>query len=498
MLRKLGLTGAFLAGVITVIALGSAYVGPAPVQPSQTTALDLYASWSSGNDANSCQTSSAPCKTLQGALNKLPKVIKAPVTVHAMALPDGGADNQYADIAADAGAQATMEVDAFQVDRGANVAAKFTISCATKTILASAQVTGYSTTVDAGLAVCLPDGGTAACGLVTSPPVVTVSGAAWTPSAFKDDFLEVVSGTGAGLVMPIVDNTATTITVLPDFDSLDNTSVFSVVAPSVAISNATAAAPSTAAVPYAVRFSTDTAPFDDTAYEGADVNTMGIVIDGCALSAKSWGGFTNPSVAVDNSVGIGLMHSQVANSSGTYGMKTSGRASMMIVDSTVHSAGLEAIYLDGDPQLYVEASTVVAPAIYQGVGTDAQSVVNVRSLNSYYAPNSAFAFFLNGLAGRVYSYGDHFNCSATADVAQINSPGAALFLDGANQYGTGVDEVALLQAGTQFWFTSSIKTISAHFTSLDDGVTFTSKAAVEAATNKAIHSAATGALAKEQ
>lgn len=165
-------------------------------------ALNLYVE-TTGNDANFCTDVSAPCLTIQGAVDKVPKLIRHPVII---AVGQGTFG---------AGAY----ISAFLIDKAAD-----------PSVGAYMQVFG---TLINGTPATGPATGTATSGTAGTTDSVTwgtltLTGAGWTVNDLRGKLLEITGGTGSGQIRSVYANTADTITVAGDWTAPTGTSTFAI------------------------------------------------------------------------------------------------------------------------------------------------------------------------------------------------------------------------------------------------------------------------------
>lgn len=172
-----------------------------------------------GNDANACTaTGTDACLTIQGALNKAPKLLRHQVTVNLAA-----------------GNYAGFTVSGFTIDPS--------IQRATAGILIDGVLANVVPTT--GSATGTATSGSAGSGITFG--VLTDTAAAWTVSdtTMLGKLLLITGGTGSGQTKMITANTDTTITIAGAFSPApDATSTYAVQAPSAIITSAAAGIPS--------------------------------------------------------------------------------------------------------------------------------------------------------------------------------------------------------------------------------------------------------------
>ena len=159
-----------------------------------------------GNNANSCTTASLPCLTIQGALNKLPRVLRHKVTVNVAAgtYPDGFYISGF--VFDESFQRLTMGLNII----GAGFANSTTLASGTATGTVSSGTTGSST---------LPTFGT-----------LTDLTQNWTVNDLKGRWLLRTGGTGVSLTSTYIieSNTATTITIVSSQTAIDATSTYAI------------------------------------------------------------------------------------------------------------------------------------------------------------------------------------------------------------------------------------------------------------------------------
>ncbi len=175
------------ANNLTAGSTGTVRGGGAALSSVQTTAaMDLFVE-TTGSDSNPCTSVGAPCLTIQGAVNKVPKRIRNAVniTVGTGTFTAGAYVDGF-----------ITENDLNAPSTGAYLEIKGTLITAT---VATGTASGTAT---AGSAGSNPTFGT-----------LTDSGQSWTVNDLRGKLLEITGGTGAGQLRAIQSNTATVITV---------------------------------------------------------------------------------------------------------------------------------------------------------------------------------------------------------------------------------------------------------------------------------------------
>ncbi len=181
-----------------------------PEQYATQGALTLYVDGASGSDSSTCTSTGADaCATLQGAADKIPFLVNNPVTIDITAGNYAGFRLMNHNFA-----PANATTGAYILIRGA----------------AQANVTPASGSATGTIASVATD--------AVGFHVVTVTAAGWTVDDFSTRFLTLTGGTGSGQVLPIISNTATTITVSGTFSPAPNgTTTFAVTSPSTIITS---------------------------------------------------------------------------------------------------------------------------------------------------------------------------------------------------------------------------------------------------------------------
>lgn len=188
--------------------------------------LAFFADSATGNDNSSCTSAAAPCATVQGVINKIPKLIHHPVTI------DLAAGN-YAGFMIN-----SFTFDPASVTNGAYIWIRSTLK--TWTGIATGTATGTATAGSAG--------SNATFGTLTD------GANTWTVDNLRGYILETTGGTGSGQFKVIESNTATAITIvgtfspapdvtttyaIRDWDAVVNTAQNQSAQPNVAAANST-------------------------------------------------------------------------------------------------------------------------------------------------------------------------------------------------------------------------------------------------------------------
>lgn len=184
-----------------------------------TSAQSWYVNASTGSDSNNCTDSTTPCLTIQGAVNKVPKLLQYGVTVNVAAGTYGCF--YVSGFACDPSVQQTtggLMIDGY---------AAFTNST-----LATGTATGTATAGSAGTA---------------SPPVygtLTDGAQTWTVNDLRGRFLILTGGTGSGQTRTISSNTGTVVTITGVFSPApDATTTYAIQDPGVIINTACSSMP---------------------------------------------------------------------------------------------------------------------------------------------------------------------------------------------------------------------------------------------------------------
>jgi len=199
--------------------------------------VNLYVA-PTGSDSNSCLNAARPCATVNTAIDKAHKLagpyVNAPVTIYVASgsyytppyAPDGGSPDP-------ADAMGLIDIEGFNFGPGGSLA----IDCAiqsisnglTASVVDGGAVSGYST--QAWVQFIPPDGGW---GNYAVDAGYSYTDGGLIATALQGKFLQVTSGSHAGLIYPIKSNDYATITfVTPSSSSykLDATAQFSLYAP---------------------------------------------------------------------------------------------------------------------------------------------------------------------------------------------------------------------------------------------------------------------------
>lgn len=198
---------------------------PPPVTPA---AMTLYVDCSAGNDRNVDCTAALPCRTIQHALARVPPKVTHAVTINVAAgtcSPTNPAN--YVPNGPEIGAHATIDVEGYLIDRTIDDAAGIIIRGTTSAVLPAAAVTVSTPDAVYGtqtVTVPAPAGGWRAAGVSTS--YLNGGDGGLLDNGLTGLMLQVNSGTASGLVVPVISNTANTITT--PYNGTDTTSVVSV------------------------------------------------------------------------------------------------------------------------------------------------------------------------------------------------------------------------------------------------------------------------------
>lgn len=180
----------------------SSIIGNAFPPPDTGTATILYTAASGGSDSNACTSIGAPCATIQGVINKVPKILEHGYTI---LVGDGG----YAAGAYIMGYQASVgNYTPATVTPGPGITIQAATGIASASgamsgTLASSTLGGVPRTVFVGLTTGPANYGTA-----------TVTDAGWTTNALAGLLFCSTGGFGSGQCMEIYSNTATVATIV--------------------------------------------------------------------------------------------------------------------------------------------------------------------------------------------------------------------------------------------------------------------------------------------
>lgn len=172
-----------------------------------------------GSDASACtSTGTAACLTIQGALNKAPKLLRHRLTVNVAA-----------------GNYAGATISGFTIDPSVQ---KTTAGISLIGALANVTPTTGSATGTA-------TAGTAGSGSGATAGTLTDGAATWTvnDTALVGKFVTITGGTGSGQVRVIASNTATVLTIAGTWTAPTGTSTYALQSPSVNITSSAAAVP---------------------------------------------------------------------------------------------------------------------------------------------------------------------------------------------------------------------------------------------------------------
>ncbi|MBU1889816.1 MAG: hypothetical protein KKD89_07115 [Candidatus Omnitrophica bacterium] len=166
----------------------SVWAGAGTSGGATTAAINLYVETTGDDDA--AGTAAAPLRTIPAAVNRVPKRIRHPVNIYV-----------------GAGDFAGVAVTGFTVDAADPAVGAYLRIVGTKVLVT--PTTGAATgTATSGVK-----------GTTTSWGTLTLTGAGWTGSDFAGKIIEILSGTGAGQVFPVQDNTADAVTITGAWDT---------------------------------------------------------------------------------------------------------------------------------------------------------------------------------------------------------------------------------------------------------------------------------------
>lgn len=217
---------------LLLVALAANTPGSGPVsrgdllkfrQYQTPSAMTLFVD-STGSDSGACTASgTSACATIQGAINKIPKLVTYPVTITVAAGNYTGA-----------------LLDGFNITEAGYITLSGTMANSTIT---SGLVTGTLASATAGSS------------FTTSHGTATVTGAGWTVNDLRGHFLTITGGTGSGQSRPIESNTATVATIAGGWATTpDATSTFAIQDPATVINATVAVTASDTATTTAVGF----------------------------------------------------------------------------------------------------------------------------------------------------------------------------------------------------------------------------------------------------
>lgn len=213
-----GGTGGSGGAGLPVEAVAPAFVyndgGSYGVSVSTTAALTLYVD-PLGSDSNACTSSGASaCLTLQGVLNKIPKVLRHKVTVNVAA-----------------GNYTGFILSGFTQDQtvSSTTGGLYILGTLANVTPATGSATGTATSGTAGSAQTF---GT-----------LTDSTQSWTVNDLVGRWISITGGTGSGALMVISSNTATTITVVGTWTAPTGTSTYAIQEPASIITTGVSPVP---------------------------------------------------------------------------------------------------------------------------------------------------------------------------------------------------------------------------------------------------------------
>lgn len=187
-------------------------------ETSGTGAVTYFVDGTNGSDTNSCTASgTSACATIQGAVNKIPKLLRDLVTVSIAA-----------------GSYKGFYVSGFEFDPGLqqNNGGLFFNGVLANSTLATGSATGTAT------------GGTAGSGSTFG--TLTDAAQTWTVNDLVGRFVVITGGTGNGQIFVIDSNTATALTVEGTWTAPNGTSTYAIQDAAAIINTAIVAPPSPA------------------------------------------------------------------------------------------------------------------------------------------------------------------------------------------------------------------------------------------------------------
>lgn len=194
----------------TGISRGNGLRIPVYETPGTGASQNYFVDGTLGLDTNTCTASgTSACLTIQGAVNKIPKLIRDGVTVSIAA-----------------GTYGCVFLQGFSIDFGAQTATGgFLLDGALANVTpATGTATGTATAGSAGA--------TSTFGTITD------SGQTWTVNNLRGKFVVITGGTGSGQTRVISSNTATAITIVGTWTSPTAGSTYAIQSPSVNINTA--------------------------------------------------------------------------------------------------------------------------------------------------------------------------------------------------------------------------------------------------------------------
>lgn len=340
--------------------------------PGTATTDTYFVDGSTGNNNFNCQVSTTPCATIQGALNKVPKLLRNQVTISVAA-----------------GNYACFYISGFTTDNG--------FQQTTGGLLIDGSLSNFAPAT--GTATGTATGGTA--GTLPGFGTLTDSGQTWTVNNLRGKFIVITGGTGSGQVRAISSNTATAITIVGIWTApVAASSTYAIQQNAVNINTACSnpASPISAA---AANASAIYAIDNNVGYRVSAIVVRNIGVtsasgsaftitdsSGYAFIQSIYTGASSPIVLTSNSASRNNFDTIVDASStaGTYLMSSSGPANTTIIRSMSYNgnSGLLTVSTSGSPGQFVTVnqSEAVAASATNGaavaIGNGRVLVLNSR------------------------------------------------------------------------------------------------------------------------
>lgn len=337
----------------------------------------------SGSDNNDCTASgTSACLTIQGAVNKIPKLLRDLVTVNLAA-----------------GTYACFTVNGFICDQGVQQSNGGLLFDGLAAFATSTLATGSASgTLTAGSA-----------GAATTYGTATDGAATWTVNDLRGRFITILTGTGSGQTRVVSSNTGTVITVVGTWTAPANGSTYVIQDPGVNINTA-------CSVPNPLSAVTTNNAAVLIAGNACNDRSQSIVIRGVRTSNASGGGvlFSDSSggfltLSQIRSVGTATESIQVGGPAATSAVSGVGRFDVtdVEVDAPSSAAGLRVL---------AGLSTVSRLLVHDGqFGIVATNLgrASVATLDTQTVSNPVIA----QLGGTISSLsGAHIDCSNGGDI----------------------------------------------------------------------------------
>jgi hypothetical protein len=356
-----------------------------------------------GDDNNSCtEAGTAACLTIQGAINRIPKLLRDKVSVSVAA-----------------GSYAGFTLSGFTNDYGVqatNAGLLIDGALANSTGLASGSATGTAS------------GGTA--GSTSTFGTLTTAAAGWTVNDLRGRFITITGGTGVGQVKVIASNTATNITIAGTWTAPTGTSTYAVQDSSVAITGCITAPPSgsgtVAAANSAIR---------------VQGNATGSTVTLRALSISAACSF---GVVQADSSSVVLNRLQFTSTAGTASRMTMGGGFMIDTVASTYS-GATGTHINGAPLAAVNASVagnvgnIAGPAVASGTIQNSLFQLGLGAINlSAYIRSTVLGLEIVNMAGSAVLLGSsitnlqglHVDCTGAASAIGLSIAGNSNYIGG--------------------------------------------------------------------